>query len=221
MRTHAPGLAACLLALGCHPSSPAPAPAISALTPTAAVLDTAPAPLTVTAPKLEAFLTYQRTVLELERDAERQGARTRDGGNWSAQAPEFKALAQRADLEDKARTQAGLSVAEADALEHLVQEVIARRVLAKKFGYEAQIRQLKTVREKLPEAQRTHVAPLIAQLEARQQDAEQLPEQRKRWGSANVDVVLAHEAVLAENYQAQLDALTGSAPPPKPSRSSP
>lgn len=168
----------------------------------------APETRLLTASEVDAYVAFQKRVLALLGQAQRDARGYADGG-VAAQARLFAALKVRAQQEDAARRESGLGEAEIEMMDRLSQAVLAKRAFAKSFDYDAQIRQFQRVREKLPEAERARVEETLAALQRQKDRVLGLTEERDLFGGANVDLMLVREAELERTYEATLELLGG------------
>jgi hypothetical protein len=181
-------------------------------------------PYTVTKPKLDAYVGYQRAMLQVQADLVRgleglAGA-VADGGPGAQGAREatgevavqrsMRLIEAKARAEAKAREAAGLSEADVNALGRIVTDVISQRHLAQVMRYDEEIRATEALKAKLPAAQQQELEPRLRTLREQEAGFRGLAEARRRYGDANVDLVLTREAELAKNYREMLEAYGGS-----------
>lgn len=176
-------LAAATFWLGCPPSSPSSA-AVDAGAATHAV-DAGPP---VTAARLDAWLAWHRALAALP---------VRDGGAGE--------LRQRARLEAALLADAGLTDAQADAIEAVVAAVVAERSVAKLTGAEA-LTQFKAGLQALAPEQRAKAEAALADLQARAAPQGALVAVEAQFGVDAVRVVLDREAEVTKTWDALLEA---------------
>lgn len=175
-------------------------------------------PYTVTRPKLDAYVGYQREMLRVQaqllRGLEGLAGGMADGGTVGADARaverSMKLIETKARAEAQAREAAGLSEADVNALGRVVTDVISQRHLAQVLRYDEELRATEALQAKLPEAQRQELAPRLKTLREQEAGLRGLAELRRRYGDANVDLVLTREAELARNYRDMLEAYGGT-----------
>ena len=173
-------------------------------------------PYTVTRPKLDAYVGYQREMLrvqaELRGGLEGLAGGLADGGAADARAVDrsMKLIEAKAQAEAKAREAAGLSEADVNALGRIVTDVISQRHLAQVLRYDEELRATEALQAKLPPAQQQELAPRVRTLREQEAGLRGLAEVRRRHGDANVDVVLTREEDLVQNYREMLEAYGGT-----------
>jgi hypothetical protein len=161
----------------------------------------------ITPVKLDAFLKYQRRRLELEQTL-RKGSiagSPADGGPVAGAQGSERAegasawVERRAEAEEQARKESKLSVQDVVALQQMAYAVIGKRALWKQMLNE-QAPQA-SLMDKLPANARNQLEGATQQAKSRQQAMEQLPEERKKFGNANVDLILSQEAALTKVWE--------------------
>jgi hypothetical protein len=178
-------------------------------------------PYALTREKLDAYVRYQRTVqtayasyATLVRDL--QVARTRNPGAMDAKlAPSLsesmKAIESKAELEDKARRDVGLTEQDVNRIGSLVTDVITQRHMAAMLDLSGELSKLEQMQARLKPEQAAELAPQINTMRLRLQETEKLASVRKVHGDANVDLVLTREQDLMTNYQDMLRSFGGRA----------
>jgi hypothetical protein len=178
-------------------------------------------PYALTREKLDAYVRYQRTVqtayasyATLVRDL--QVARTRNPGALDAKsAPSLsesmKAIESKAELEDKARRDVGLTEQDVNRIGSLVTDVITQRHMAAMLDLSGELSKLEQMQARLKPEQAAELAPQINAMRLRLQETEKLGPVRKIHGDANVDLVLTREQDLMSNYQDMLRSFGGRA----------
>jgi hypothetical protein len=176
----------------------------------------APGAYQVTKPKLDAYVGYQRRMLEvygsLLKGLEGVGALV-DAGTPEAMASAragLKVVEAKAKAEAEARAEAGLSEADINGIAEVVTAVISQRQLGRTMGYEEELKKLEALQERLPEAQRQELAAQVASMRQQVEASQRLASVRREFGDANVDVVLTREEDLMHNYQEMLRVFTGT-----------
>ena len=145
----------------------------------------------ITPQRLDAFLRYHSL----------KSAELGDAGQPTSperQAVEF----------ERARTEARLSVQDLEQLEAIVTRVIGKRAFARELADEKSLEMLENVRAKVPLHRQKDLEHLVSWNKAQRDQALSLVEERKRYGDANVDVILTREADLLRIWDSELAQLT-------------
>ncbi len=165
----------------------------------------------VTPEKIDAFIAYQKKMLEVWagtlEDLERLEGKA-DAG-MAAVNEVVDAARRRGRAEEAAREATGLTEREVGFLEALVGDVIAKRSLGKSMNLDGLVRQIEATKAALPPEQREAVEKSIAEMKKQQADLQSLADERQKYGSANVDAVLARESELTKNWEALLTQVWG------------
>lgn len=170
----------------------------------------------LTAGKLDSYLAYQRALLGIHEALFRELGKlpaAGDGGLPSAAKSSvsevLEAVDHQAKAEQLAREQAGLSEGEIDSLSPMILAVASKRSLYRTLDYAGMRKQLESVRAELPETEREGVDRSLLELEERRARLDQLSEEKKRYGEANVELLLTHEAELVKNWELLLSQRWG------------
>ena len=170
-------------------------------------------PYRVTEEKLEGFIRYQKALLgvheALLKDLERVGVKADGGGLDGAVSASMRVLEGRARAEEQARQEAGLTEEDVRELDRVVSAVINKRSLGTLVDASAAIKQWGRMRLSVPEEQRAGIDETLADLQEQQEEIQGLAEERRRFGDANIDMVLTREQELIRNQEAYLQKLTG------------
>jgi hypothetical protein len=176
----------------------------------------APAPGTyaVSKEKLDAYVGYQRKLLEaydtlLSDMAKVQGKL--DGGPLDSMAEvnaTMKLIEGKAKAEEAARKEAGLSEEDVNAIAEVVTAVLSQRQIVQALQFEEELKKLEELQAKLTPVQREELAPQVAAMRERIEELQKLTEVRSTYGDANVDLVLTREEDLAKNYQDMLSTFS-------------
>lgn len=158
----------------------------------------AAAPMQLTDGKLTAYLTYQRRMLEMYRSRFDAGATAN--------------LAKVAEAEEQARQQSGLQRHELGEIEQMVRSVIGKRVYGATPPGDDSLERMRSLQSKLPEEGREEVAKSIADLEKSRDELARLTQERRRYGDANVDLLLAREAELTGAWKETMATFAPRAP---------
>ncbi len=169
-----------------------------------------PSPYVVTKEKLNAYVGYQRKLLEayesLQRDMAGVQRRLREGKSDSQEDlnAAMKLIEGKAKAEEAARREAGLSEEDVNGLAEVVTAVISQRQLAQVLQIEEELKKLEELQARLTPEQREELAPQVAAMRERTEELQKLAEVRATYGDANVELVLTREEDLARNYQDML-----------------
>jgi hypothetical protein len=170
-----------ILALASCRKETAPAQAAAVVqAPEAASAD---AGFVLTAAMIDAYLRYQKAV-----DAEGSDAGVYD----------------RAAREDAALKEAGLSDAEVAVIDDMVSTVIARRMVTQLGANPEFMPDMAKMGAALNDEQKKRLQEAMVAFKAQQQAARELTEERKRFGSKNIDVLLTREAELTRAWAQQM-----------------
>jgi hypothetical protein len=175
-------------------------------------------PYVLTREKLDAYVSYQRTVQSAYASIARelQAARARfqeapPGTSTQRLSESMKAIESKAELEDKARRDVGLSEQDVNRIGALVTDVITQRHMAAMLDLSGELQKLEQMQARLKPEQAAELAPQIDAMRLRLQETEKLSSVRKVHGDANVDLVLTREQELMNNYQDMLRSFGGRA----------
>lgn len=170
-------------------------------------------PYVLTQAKLEAYVGYQRKVMDsyAAMAKELQAARARllagseaPGKGESGLSDSMKAIESKAEAEAKARREAGLTEEDVNRIGALVTDVITQRHMAAMLDLATELKKLEEMQARLKPEQAKELAPQIDTMRKRVQETEKLVSVRKVHGDANVDLVLTREQELMTNYQDML-----------------
>jgi hypothetical protein len=142
----------------------------------------------LTREKLAAFLRYQ-------------SIKTREAAD--AGSPEQQAL-----ILERGRTEAGLSVRDLEEMEAMIPRVIGKRAFARQLADEKSLETLESVKAKVPLHHQKQLEHLVGWNKAQRAEALSLPEERQRYGNANVDLILSQEAELLRIWDSEIAQLT-------------
>ncbi|WP_141589140.1 hypothetical protein [Myxococcus sp. AB056] len=173
-------------------------------------------PYTVTKEKLDAYVGYQRRMLEvygsLMKGLQNLGALV-DAGTPEAMAAAregLKVVEAKAKAEAEARREAQLSEADVNGIAEVVTAVVSQRQLGRTLQYEEELKKLEALQAKLPPEQQQGMAPQVASMRAQVEAFQTLADARRDYGDANIDVVLTREEDLIQNYQEMIRVFTGT-----------
>ncbi|RKH03607.1 hypothetical protein D7V97_26330 [Corallococcus sp. CA053C] len=177
--------------------------------------DGAAGPYPLTQAKLEAYVGYQRKMLtvygSLMRGLQDMGPLMDAGTPQALEAARsgLKLIERKAQAETDARKAAGLSTDDVNRIAEIVTAVISQRQMGRTLQYEEELKKLEALQSRMPVEQQQELAPQVESMRRQVQAFQQLPEARREFGDANVDLVLAREADLTKNYQDMLKAFAG------------
>jgi hypothetical protein len=159
-------------------------------------------PYVLTQAKLDAYVGYQRRVLDAYAAMAKalQGAQASDA---------MKAIESKAEVESKARGEAGLSEEDVNRIGSVVMDVVTQRHMAAMLDLSGELQKLEAMQAKLKPAQQKELAPQLATMRQRLQETERLVSVRRTHGDANVDLVLTREHELMRNYQDMIRSFGG------------
>jgi muconolactone delta-isomerase len=152
-----------------------------------------------------AYIQYQRRMLQVQQEvglpaggAQLKGKKKALGANAVDEKEAIRALAE---AEEKARTENGLSREELKAIDEMVREIIGKRAHAGDLFRADTLKRLEEMKARLPPDRRRDAEESIAQLKREQDEFSNLSAERKKYGDANVDAILAREAELKECWK--------------------
>lgn len=165
-------------------------------------------PYTLTKEKLEAYVGYQRKLLEaydtLLKDLAQAKKDTKKGDELAEVNATMKLIEGKAKAEEAARKEAGLSEEDVNGIADVVTTVIGQRQMVQALQMDEELKKLEEMEAKLTPEQREELAPQVAAMRERVEEIQKLTEARHTYGDANVDLVLTREVDLAKNYQDML-----------------
>lgn len=164
-------------------------------------------PYALTPERLEAFLKFQKartqiygTMLgSLEKLARADAGADR----------QVEAMLAQAKAVEQARAQVGLSEQEVRSIEAMVSPILQKRQLAHAFDAHGALTQWNGMKGGLPADQRADLDKSMGELQKQQDEASQLQEERRRFGDANVTLILSRENELTQNHQQWVRTLAG------------
>ncbi|WP_224364655.1 hypothetical protein [Hyalangium versicolor] len=167
---------------------------------------------TMTKEKLEAYVGYQRKLLEAYESLLKDLARAKgDAGRGDGMAEvnaTMKLIEGKAKAEEAARKEAGLSEEDVNGLAEVVTAVIGQRQMTQAMKFDEELQKLEEMQAKLRPEQREELAPQLAAMRERVEDLQKLTEVRRTFGDANVDLVLTREEELTKNYQDMMNTFS-------------
>lgn len=177
-------------------------------------------PYVLTQAKLDAYVGYQRQVLDAYAAMARelQAAKVRlTAGTLDAQgrpvglSESMKAIESKAESEARARRDAGLTEEDVNRIGSVVMDVITQRHMAAMLDLAGELKKLEEMQARLKPEQQKELAPQIEVMRKRVEETEKLVSVRELHGDTNVDLVLTREQDLMRNYQDMLRSFGGKA----------
>lgn len=177
-------------------------------------------PYALTQAKLDAYVGYQRQVLDayaaMARELQAAKARLAAGaldaqGRPVGMSESMKAIESKAESEARARREAGLTEEDVNRIGSLVMDVITQRHMAAMLDLAGELEKLEEMQARLKPEQRRELAPQLELMRKRAEETDRLVSVRKLHGDANVDLVLTREQELMRNYQDMLRSFGGKA----------
>ncbi|RKH56291.1 hypothetical protein [Corallococcus llansteffanensis] len=172
-------------------------------------------PYPLTQAKLEAYVGYQRKMLEvygsLMRGLQDMGPLMDAGTPQALEAARsgLRLIERKAQAETDARKAAGLTTDDVNRIAEIVTAVISQRQMGRTLQYEEELKKLEALQSRMPAEQQQELAPQVDSMRRQVEAFQKLPEARREFGDANVDVVLTREVDLTKNYQDMLKAFAG------------
>ncbi|MFL5349502.1 MAG: hypothetical protein ACJ8AT_32275 [Hyalangium sp.] len=168
-----------------------------------------PSTYALTKQKLDAYVGYQRKLLEAYESLLKDLAKVKlDAGKGDELAEvnaTMKLIEGKAKAEEAARKEAGLTEEDVNGIAEVVTAVIGQRQLTAALKMDEELKKLEEMQAKLTPEQREELAPQLAAMRERIEDLQKLTEARRTYGDTNVDLVLTREADLTKNYQDMLN----------------
>lgn len=175
----------------------------------------APGPYTIRPEKLDAYVGYQRQMVKVyasvQKDMQALDARILQDGSSEAAKARLKVIEAKAQAEEAARREAGLTADDVNGIAEVVTAVIAQRQLARQMGFDEELQRLEALQARLTPEQQKDLASQVAEMRQKAQDFEGLADLRRTYGEENVTLVLAREPELTQSYQEMLQAFGGGA----------
>jgi hypothetical protein len=165
-------------------------------------------PYALTKEKLDAYVGYQRKLLEaydtLLKDLAQAKKDAKQGDELAEVNATMKLIEGKAKAEEAARKEAGLSEEDVNGIADVVTAVIGQRQMIQALQMDEELTKLEEMQAKLTPEQREELAPQVAAMRERVEEVQKLTEVRNTYGDANVELVLTREADLTKNYQDML-----------------
>lgn len=165
-----------LFAAGCKKAAPV---AVDAGPAVAAAVETADAGFVLTSEMLEAYLKYQKAA-----------AAANGGGPPTA----------RAERDEAALKASGLTDEQLARIDEMVSTVVARRMVMQLAGNPQFQPDMAAMAQALNAEQKQRMEEALVVFRQQQQAAKDLLEERKRFGSKNIDVLLTREAEVTKAW---------------------
>ncbi len=166
-----------LVAAGCK--KPAPAGGVDAGSGVVAAAETADAGFVLTTEMLEAYLAYQKAA-----------AAANGGGPATG----------RAERDEAALKASGLTDEQLERIDEMVSTVVARRMVMQLAGNPQFQPDMAAMAQALNDDQKKRMEEALVMFKQQQQAAKDLLEERRRFGSKNIDVLLTREAEVTKAW---------------------
>jgi hypothetical protein len=174
--------------------------------------DASSGPYALTKEKLDAYVGYQRKLLEaydtLLKELAQAKKDTKRGDELAEVNATMKLIEGKAKAEEAARKEAGLSEEDVNGIADVVTAVIGQRQLIQELHMDEELKKLEEMQAKLTPEQREELAPQVASMREHVEEVQKLTGVRNTYGDANVDLVLTREADLTKNYQDMLSTFS-------------
>jgi hypothetical protein len=162
--------------------------------------------LLLTGDKLDRYLLYQKRMVALYSGLLKETGTIAKGRGTQVHRRELTpsrqgALEKLAAEEERARAQSGLSLEELSAMEQIVREVIGKRIYGAALSEDESVQRMEEMKAKLPAEWQAETEKSIAEIRRSQEAIHRLPEERSKYGNANVDIVLSREAELTRAWK--------------------
>ncbi len=180
---------------GCKSKAPVDAPAAA---PTEAEAQANPEGWALTLPKVDGYLLYQRTLLV---QAGKLSPPRWDGGLKKFEEPSVEV---KADLDERARREAGLTPDDVLKIEAMLSQVSARRMTYKMMHMDQKMPELPEVEEDAP-VKGYDLKNAVKTQQTLKKSMEDMPEERESFGSHNIDVLLQREEELLKNWALMME----------------
>ena len=126
----------------------------------------------------------------------------------SGQATDAGSPEQQASIMERARIETGLSVQDLEEMESMIPKVIGKRAFARQLADEKSLESLENMKAKVPLRHQRQLERLVGWNKAQRAEAMGLAEERKRYGDANVDLILSQEAELLRLWDSEIAQLS-------------
>jgi len=126
----------------------------------------------------------------------------------SGQAADAGSTDQQASIMERARIETDLSVQDLEQMESMIPKVIGKRAFARQLADEKSLESLENMKAKVPLRHQKQLEHLLGWNKAQRAETLGLAEERKRYGNANVDLILGQEAELLRLWDSEIAQLT-------------
>lgn len=177
-------------------------------------LEEASGPYVLTPEKLDAYVGYQRRMLDVYAVAAKDLLEVRSkaaSGEASGHSDSMKVIEAKAEAEREARQEAGLTEEDVNRIGAIVTDVITQRHMAAMLDLAGELQKLEAMKARLRPEQQKELAPQLESMRQRVEELERLAVVRATHGEENVDRVLTREQELMRNYQDMLRSFGGKA----------
>lgn len=171
--------------------------------------------LAVTVEQVDRYLVYRRALTATHKalaprlDAVEAKGKKKDAGVVAEEG--LKLIAEEAKAQEQARVASGLTQAQLDHVEEMVQEMVTEREMAADTASPEDIAEMEAMAKKLPADQKANVEQSIVALRAQRARSAQLTDMRERFGDANVEILLQRDKELLAAWTEWIAVLAGEA----------
>jgi hypothetical protein len=203
-----------LAMFGCDKGGSAPAPVLPrAVAPSARPAADPHKPYVLDGDKLDRYIKYHRTVIAASFDALRNiGQIGPDAGTVTTLVGVKGALGDQKDKMDAALKESGLTDADVTAIDPMVKDLSIQFTLGASFNQDALIEMLEKQAAQAPPQAKAQMEKSIAEMKAQKEARATLSVERKKWGDANVDVLVSRREQLVQMTNEGIAALGGKVP---------
>lgn len=186
--------------------------------PTGAAASAAQKEFVLTREKLDRYLVYQKQMVQLYSRLIKQAGQPKSAGRAAQLRRSELTVERQAALEklvveeERARAQSGLSLEDLRRVEQIIREVIGKRIYGAAVPEEDSVQRMEEMKAKLPPERQEESEKSIAEIRKSQEAVKRLAEERTKYGSANVDVVLGREPELTQAWKETMALFAAQTP---------
>jgi hypothetical protein len=163
-----------------------------------------PVPIELTEAKLDRYIEYRQKLATIEAGLMKElGALEplSDGGTKIAPEAAARRLRPRLEAERKAKLASGLSDAEIEAFDDLMNEVMPKRAMVKALDEDAAIAEMERMKAKMPKDEQARFQENLDAMKKRREQHQDLSAAREKYGDAIVDAALKREDALLKLWK--------------------
>lgn len=182
-------------------------------TPVAEEAEVADAGGPLTLAEVDAWVTYRNTLADVHRKLlpeldklEAQARKSKDGG---VAEQGLKLVGEEAKAQEQARKASGLSQAQVERIEAMVQELVAEREMAEDTADPAELAEMEALAKKSAPDQKAALEKSIADLKAQRERSLALTDLRAEFGDSDVNVLLQRDEAVRKAWKGWMSALSG------------